>query len=356
MSLFLCVDCGGTKTSAVIVDASGSILGRALGGPSNITYLTTEGFLAAVQEAVGNALKTATTPPSETAVSLPPKGESPFKAAWFGISGADSPAAIAKVAEPLSQLLGIPYGDRLAIANDTHLLAAPMRMYDDVHYALAVIAGTGSIAVGFKEIEGKIVELGRAGGWGWILGDEGSGFDVGRETIRQILGENDRASVSRSAFSSTPFVKRVLEHFGVVEVMEIFGSVYAPDPREGDDVKLQILRRKREQRISTLPPVVFQAAFEEEDPLALKILRSCAAHLAQQIAVLLGDSGDVPDEWLIRAENAVISFGGSLVGVESYRRLILDQLESRGYFFKHVAFVDDAAATGALALAASFKK
>jgi N-acetylglucosamine kinase-like BadF-type ATPase len=102
MSLYLCVDCGGTKTSAAICNASGTIVGRGLGGPSNITYLTLDasGFLNAVKDAVESALQSTCSPPSNIPITLPYVGKSPFAAAWFGISGADSPAAIAKVTAP----------------------------------------------------------------------------------------------------------------------------------------------------------------------------------------------------------------------------------------------------------------
>ena len=52
MSLYLCVDCGGSKTSAVICDVAGEIKGRALGGPSNFAYLGIEAFTDAVRVAV----------------------------------------------------------------------------------------------------------------------------------------------------------------------------------------------------------------------------------------------------------------------------------------------------------------
>ncbi|KIM40254.1 hypothetical protein M413DRAFT_446433 [Hebeloma cylindrosporum] len=347
MSLYLCVDCGGTKTAAVICDAAGAIVGRGFGGPSNITYLTPEAFISSVKEAVSDALKAS----SASSISLPPvEQESPFAAAWFGISGADSPAAIAKISSPLSTLLGIPIGPKLAIANDTHLLAAPVRMHSDVTSAVAVIAGTGSIAVGFREVDGKIEELGRVGGWGWVLGDEGGGYDVGRETLRQIFLEHDKASVTGKAIPQSILIDRVLERFGVQNIMEILTGVYQPDPSPtaiiapGEEKANHNL--PREKRISSLSPLVFEAAFEHRDSFALDILKSSAAHLTAQIAILLGTGAR-----LVTPSESVISFGGSLVGVEEYRNLIVDELSQRGHVFKRVVFVDDVAAVGARGLA-----
>lgn len=118
MSLFLCCDCGGSKTSAVIVDASGTVLGRAFGGPSNFAYLTLEAYIAAVQATVSDALKTCVSPHSVDPVALPP-GKTIFAAAWFGVSGVDSPSAVEAITPELSKLLAIPAGPLLIVANDT---------------------------------------------------------------------------------------------------------------------------------------------------------------------------------------------------------------------------------------------
>ncbi|KAF8070770.1 hypothetical protein FPV67DRAFT_1042522 [Lyophyllum atratum] len=354
MSLYLCVDCGGSKTSAVICDVDGKILGRALAGPSNFAYLTLEEFTAAVTEAVSNALKTCTSPPSNAPVPLPPVGGSPFAAAWFGISGVDSPSAVAEITPALSVLLDIPVGPRLAVANDTHLLAAPVRMHPDISHAVAVIGGTGSIAVTFRENEGLLEELGRIGGWGWILGDEGGGFNVGREAVRQILFEHDKATVTGKPLEST-LTTRVLEQFGITDVMEILPIIHLPhlppDTQLAANTPDYVLV-PREKRLSSLSPLVFQAAFDDGDVLALRILRTCAGSLAADIAVLLDDGSGAASR-AVKASDSVISFGGSLVGIEAYRKLILEDLAQRGHVFRYVEFIEDAAAVGAAGLAAA---
>ena len=356
MSLYLCVDCGGTKTSAAICDASGTIVGRGLSGPSNITYLTLDAFLNAVKDAVGSALQSTCSPPSDVPITLPYVGKSPFAAAWFGISGADSPAAITKVTAPLSTLLGISVGTDLIIANDTHLLAAPVRVHPDITNAVAVIAGTGSIAVSFREVKGRIEELGRVGGWGWILGDEGGGFDVGREALRQILMEEDKASVTGIPPAHSELRDRILERFGVTNVMETLTRVYRPDPLSNaaspeDQTVLHTLPRER--RISSLPRLVFEAAFKHNDPLAMNVLKASARHLSSQIVILLGE-GLESNPRSVKASESVISFGGSLVGIEAYRNLILDDLRQRGHVFRYIDFIDNAAAVGAIGLAATY--
>ena len=355
MPLYLCVDCGGTKTSAAISDASGTIIGHGWGGPSSISYLTLDAFLNAIKDAVGAALQSAGSPPSDVPITLPCIGKSPFAAAWFGISGADSPAAITKVTLPLSTLLGIPVGPDLIIANDIHLLAAPVQMHPDVTSGVAVIAGTGSIAVSFREVEGRLVEVGRVGGWGWIIGDEGGGFGVGREALRQILMEEDKASVTGIPPAHSELRVRVLERFEVTNVLEILTKIYLPDPLSDatptGQTALQTLPRAK--RISSLPPLVFEAAFELNDPLAMNILKTSARHLSSQIAILLGE-GLESSPYSIKASESVISLGGSLVGIEGYRNLILEDLRQHGHIFRYIDFISNAAAAGATGLAAVY--
>jgi N-acetylglucosamine kinase-like BadF-type ATPase len=353
MSLYLCVDCGGSKTSAVICDVDGKVLGSSRGGPSNYAMLPLDAFILAVTTTVNNALKACNSSGVQVA-ELPAKDSSPFAAVWFGISGVDSPSAIASLTSPLATLLAIPEGPRLVIANDTHLLAAPVRLHPDVSHAVTVIGGTGSITVSFKDVEGRLEELGRLGGWGWILGDEGGGFHVGREAIRGVLMEHDRATVG-SLPAESILKTRLLEHFGITDVMDLLAIVLHVDPSPNTTFGPEsphYLRLSRERRLSSLSPIVFAAAFDDGDPLALRILRECADHLASQVAVLLGNSSDAAPR-LVRAQDSIVSFGGSLVGVEKYRTMILDNLAERGHVFRYVEFVNDAALVGAVGLAAT---
>ncbi|EEB88470.1 hypothetical protein MPER_13678, partial [Moniliophthora perniciosa FA553] len=170
----------------------------------------------------------------------------------------------------------------------------------------------------------SLEELGRVGGWVWILGDEGGGFSVGREAVRELLSRKDRESVCK--IRDTPpkegsLEDRVLKHFSVKHVMDVLNEVHARDPgtttAEAEAKASTIvtlpphLMLAREKRLSSLSPSVFAAAFENKDPEALAVLKKCAGMLAEQIAVLVGESTeDKPG--LLRAQDSVISFGGSL--------------------------------------------
>ena len=318
--LYLCIDCGGTKTAAVIASQSGAILSHTLAGPSNFTYIGIEAFLHEISAAVVAALRIALSLPSSAIplpTSLPLSIANPslytFSAAWLGISGVDSPSAITRLTPEVSTLLGVPAGPALTITNDVFLLGAPLTLLKDVHSAVACIGGTGSIIVSFKRgrtrkgrdtelQEGPLSELARVGGWGWILGDEGGGFDVGRTAICTLLKLRDAASAGYVLPAAVPgkqtLQDRIFERFGINNILDVLEAIHMPDPvvaaEEGDIPSKKVdlhdyAACSREKRLSALSPLVFAAAFEDDDPIALRVLEECASKLASQIALVLND-------------------------------------------------------------------
>ncbi|KAL4071325.1 hypothetical protein V8B97DRAFT_451793 [Scleroderma yunnanense] len=357
MSLFLCVDCGGSKTSAVICDANRNILGRALTGPSNFANISLAVFIDTIHLVVSNALTSCAYLPPTTPLILPPSTDI-FASAWFGISGVDSAAAVRTASVALGELLAIPIGPRLTIANDTHLLASPLRLCPDVTHAITVIAGTGSCIVSFTQApEGAFVELARIGGWGWILGDEGSGFHVGKEAIRQLMLDVARGSLGMTPPPKSSLKTKLLSHFGIdreENAAEILSIVHIPESAMESAGIAEHLLVPRQKRLSQLSPLVFDAAFKDGDEFALRVLRNTAGALADQIVVLCispGEDHTVKPRGVLASE-ALLCFGGSLVGIENYRTLVLDELKKRGCVFRRVEFVEDAAAAGATCLAA----
>lgn len=244
--LFLAVDCGGTSAKASISDDLGNILGSGKGGPSNFTDVPQSTFLQSITTAVqlalknsgvrnyhldqlerqnrgegsgsnghaaatghGHSKKTSTSSLnrnssiSSTAsnsisklIPFPPNFEL-FTSAWFGIAGVDSALDVSQVSPLLSDLLNLPFpSSRLIVANDTSLLASPIHdpnISPRVKTGVVLIAGTGSIVVSFQKTKNQMLKtVGRVGGFGWLLGDEGSGYAVGRNALRAVLDQADR--------------------------------------------------------------------------------------------------------------------------------------------------------------------
>jgi hypothetical protein len=344
--------------------------------------------------------------------------------AWIGASGVDAMQDVKTLEPLLSRLLDIPLkgegnisclqyprslifhlmeDHRLVIANDAHILASPLLTAEPpIESAVVVIAGTGSVVVSFRKhaLETSaqhITQFGRAGGWGFMLGDDGAGFFAGREAVRQVLEKFEADSlwepeeIDPPAPSPIVAIKQketlttlLLSHFGLSSPNELFSVVYAPDPKPGvipmvntpSWVCLLILQCtsvhsltlathisslqalvERKQRLVALAPLVFKAAFELEDPTAIRALRVSVGGLAKQAASLCTSAGESahPGKRTVAAKTSILVFGGSLFGVLRYRELFVDELKDIGQSFASVVYVEDAAGDGALGLAKLFR-
>ncbi|MEV0841852.1 BadF/BadG/BcrA/BcrD ATPase family protein [Actinocatenispora sera] len=166
MRLALGLDMGGTATRAVLAAETGAVLGTGSAGPGNPFAHPPEQAAGALREAARAAL-----------------GDHDPAAVGLGVLGVAG-----------GNVLTVPAaGDTFRRAWHELGLRCPMRVVGDVDVAYAagtaepdgtiLIAGTGTSA-------GRIAghRLARAfGGYGWLLGDEGAGFWLGREAVRARL-------------------------------------------------------------------------------------------------------------------------------------------------------------------------
>jgi len=189
------IDAGGSKTVGLLADASGSVLARVQSGGAN---LRTHGELA-VEKVLHGVVE-----------ELEEPGASRPEALALGIAGADRPEDEA-VLRAILRRLG--FRDRVVVTNDARIAfvaGSPSRV------GLALVCGTGSIAWG-QNARGEIA---RAGGWGWHLGDEGSGFWIGVRAVREAL----RAADGRGA--PTRLQEALIAHFEIARPEQILRAVY----------------------------------------------------------------------------------------------------------------------------------
>jgi N-acetylglucosamine kinase-like BadF-type ATPase len=162
--LFLGVDGGQSSTTALIGDETGRVLGAGAGGPCNHVGAA-EGrqkLIRAVGDCVARACEGAGLDPATVA----------FEAACFGMSGGpeDKQAILAEI---------LKAGKLVATTDAVIALAGATAGRPGI----ITIAGTGSIAFG-RNAQGRTA---RAGGWGFVFGDEGGGFDITRQALRAAL-------------------------------------------------------------------------------------------------------------------------------------------------------------------------
>src|SRR5215204_89986 len=178
------IDAGGTKTVCQLADENGEVLAEARRGGANLQAageLEVEKVLHDVmEEAIGE-------------LDVRPA------AICLGIAGVDRPDD-ARVMREIMKRIG--YKARVLIVNDALVAleaGAPSLP------GIVLVAGTGSIAYGRNEHN----QSARAGGWGYVLGDEGSGFWIGRAALRAVLRQADRRG------PATQLTQMLLDHFQV---------------------------------------------------------------------------------------------------------------------------------------------
>jgi N-acetylglucosamine kinase-like BadF-type ATPase len=128
---------------------------------------------------------------------------------------------------------------------------------------VVIIAGTGSICYG-RNAENQAA---RAGGWGYVLGDEGSGYWIGRHALRAVVREADRRG------PHTSLTVKALKHFGVTRPQDLIHEIYYGGMRPG--------------AIAALASEV-QDAFVEGDAVASGILEVGVRELVSSAASVVG--------------------------------------------------------------------
>lgn len=246
-TLVLGVDGGGTSTEAWLAAPGARVLGRGKAGPSNAKAVGN----TAARRALGDAIAAAFADASLTPV--------PVAAACFGLAGFDR--AVDK--ELLTSWAAeARWTDRLLLGNDGDLVVAAGTSQG---WGVGVIAGTGSIAVG-RAPDGRKA---RAGGWGHLIGDEGSAYAVVLAALRLVARRADGRDPVRPG--GDPLTTQLLRALGVKTPAEIVSALYAPDFDR--------------TRIAALAPEVL-AAVDEEPDLVKHLLNPAAFALAEQVSAV----------------------------------------------------------------------
>jgi N-acetylglucosamine kinase len=226
------LDAGGTKTVCLLADGDGHVIGTGRGAGAN---LQTDGELpvekvlhAVIDEAIGGR-------------------DLRIAALCLGMAGADR-ADDAAVVRGILQRLGFKH-DTLVV-NDA-LVALVAGAGDSP--GIVIVSGTGSITYGVNQH----AVAARAGGWGFMLGDEGAGYWIGRHALTAALRERDGRG------PKTLLSALVCDHFHVVSpdllVRQIYDRGFRPQAiaalgglverarQHGDVVAAEILRRASEE-------------------------------------------------------------------------------------------------------------
>ncbi len=200
MSYVIGIDGGQSGTRCVVGRRDGTV--AAIGTGSAVDHVLAPGGRARLERALTTASRTAVR-------ALPPE---PIEVVYLALSGVVPPGreadAVARIAAGLwpSAMIHLSHDLRAAWAGAFRLQPG-----------IVVVAGSGSAAFGVAPDRREA----RAGGWGYLFGDEGAGWWLGREGIAAALRAEDCTG------PKTQLTSRLPTHFGMENVAAIVKDVYA---------------------------------------------------------------------------------------------------------------------------------
>ncbi|HOB30604.1 MAG TPA: BadF/BadG/BcrA/BcrD ATPase family protein [Bacillota bacterium] len=249
MELFLGIDGGGTSTTACIIDRNLRVLSQGYGGPSNIYFTPCDVVGKSIKDAVTTAL-----------ANLPEEyREAEIARACIGLSGAGRPSDITKATLTIKPAMeDIPF----SVVEDTRIALYGGLAGQD---GIVIISGTGSNCLGLKDGKFK-----RAGGWGSLLGDEGSAYSIARRgliaALRDYDGRGPETSLTRrfmlSLDADTP--EEILPAVHKLTRPEIadLSIIVFEEAEKGDEIASTILNEEAEELVKMVSAVHKGLGFE----------------------------------------------------------------------------------------------
>lgn len=242
------IDGGGSKTTAKIArlhpDGGLSVLGSGHGGPSNFRLAGAEISLVSLNQALDEALSQAQVSTQQVECSV---------LALAGSSAAEIRQQISDWAESrgLTTNVDIIHDIVPVLANGT-----------DDGWGVALIAGTGSVAMGVDKSGRRVIK----GGWGHYFGDKASGFALGNNALAAVVEAADGIG------PETILSEMVLEKLGIVQARDIISEITSHGDVQRD--------------VAALAPVV-SAAADLKDPVACSIVTDAVTEAVKLVTAVV---------------------------------------------------------------------
>lgn len=255
MNYIIGVDGGGTKTEAVAYDMDGNKISEGRAGFGNL--------LINEKQATANIIQAI-----EQSMTAIDDGSCLYICLGLaGYGGVENPQGIKSA---LSKAFKVSF----TIVNDAIIAHAALLKGND---GILTISGTGSVSIGIhKGIEKS------AGGWGHILGDEGSGYWIAMQAFIRMTQEEDEG------YEYSHLTESILKKLGYLSVMELKKFIYSATKSE----------------IAAFVPLIVQHA-EKGDGFSQNILNQAGYHLAIQTLEVI--------KKLKLCENVTIALKGSIL-------------------------------------------
>lgn len=189
---FLGIDGGGSKTTAVVFDENGNFICSACGESINYYSVGLENARLAMTEIIN---------------SLSVKE---YTCAFIGMSALNERASAAETERFCG---GVIKSDLTVMDSDLFVALEAMNAQGE---CACIISGTGSMAV-MRGTDGKISHT---GGWGYILGDEGSGYAIGLSGIKAAIKSAENCA------DETALVGECLKYFSINNIYDLIDLYY----------------------------------------------------------------------------------------------------------------------------------
>ena len=238
--LFVGIDGGQSGTRCMVIDSHGNILG--IGEASKIDFVLAPGGKEKLAITLSQVLESAL-----------PSGPRDFCSVFLGLSGVVAGGPLEQAVREVCQ--SVFTTKDLNIDNDGYIAWAGAL---ECKPGIVMIAGSGSIALGVNHNR----KVARAGGWGYLFGDEGGGFGIARDALKMTLHSIDVNQPIES------FVSAFEEEFPEIPIQLLSKAFYAGD-----------IDRPRVARVTRKLAVLAS----QGDRPALELFRSSARMLACKI-------------------------------------------------------------------------
>jgi len=248
MRKVLGIDGGGSKTVCVLLDEQAQVLGRGEAGASNYQSIGIAAALQSIELAISRAVTSAVT----------------IEGICLGLAGIGRPRDIEIVKNLVTQLQGSKLPINWALQNTIICHDALIALTGGIGHPVGIVvaAGTGSIVFG-RNHQGKTK---RVGGWGYILGDGGSAYQIAVAGMQAVMKAYDGYG------TATILVEEFQQYCGLDNLEDLVEVIY----RRGWGVK----------EIAALAPVVDNVALGG-DEVANLIIEQAVQELVKATSVVI---------------------------------------------------------------------
>lgn len=268
MNYFLAVDGGGTKTDVLCADESGQVVGTGSSGPTNLTVTSVGAASFNLLEAIRQATE-----------NLP--SDKQFVRMVMGLAGMDTKKEHDTAYSVFKSTLAPLPIKELVLVNDSIIALANG---SDAHNRMVLISGTGTICFG----QNAAGATARTSGMDYLLTDQGSGYYIGRQVLREAVKSYD------GRCEKSVLEELVCEHFHIASISDLKDAVYNPPLDKHEIAELSAVCSRAFERDDARAKIIFQHAAEELCNQATTVARRLEFATQQFDCVFAGSVMKVP--------------------------------------------------------------